>query len=441
MAMSEEAERLLKNLLVEDSEIDFRIRVGTELYRKGFGRIFLKGADGRPLSGATVRLRQLASEYKFGCNAFMVDQFPSEEQNRRYEEVFASIFNLAVVPFYWSDLEPEADRPRFGCGSEPVYRRPPPDRVLEFCDRYGITPKGHPLCWHQFRPSWLPGDRKSVRRLLEKRFREISDRYGDRIGIWDAVNEAQTRYPLEYSRDFPLGDDHVEFAFRLADRCFSPSAQLIYNDDCRWWDCQGDYSPVYLLVRRLLDRNLPVGGLGLQFHMFEPMLRDSERALNARIIFGCLDQYAKLNLPINFSEVSILSRRDLGDGDRFQELAVERLYRLWFSHPATEAIVWWNLVDGTAAYAPLGSEEGENRLRAGLVGYDFAPKPAFRTLERLIRTEWRTETGFDYADGGDNRFHGFYGDYAIEVRYDGGSFTRRITLSKDGVREFTLSPD
>lgn len=85
MAMSEEAERLLKNLLVEDSEIDFRIRVGTELYRKGFGRIFLKGADGRPLSGATVRLRQLASEYKFGCNAFMVDQFPSEEQNRRYE--------------------------------------------------------------------------------------------------------------------------------------------------------------------------------------------------------------------------------------------------------------------------------------------------------------------------------------------------------------------
>lgn len=162
--------------------------------------------------------------------------------------------------------------------------------------------------------------------------------------------------------------------------------------------------------------------------------------MNARIIFGCLDQYAKLNLPINFSEVSILSRRDLGDGDRFQELAVERLYRLWFSHPATEAIVWWNLVDGTAAYAPLGSEEGENRLRAGLVGYDFAPKPAFRTLERLIRTEWRTETGFDYADGGDNRFHGFYGDYAVEVRYDGGSFTRRITLSKDGVREFTLSP-
>ena len=61
MAMSEEAERLLKNLLAEDSEIDFRIRVGTELYRKGFGRIFLKGADGRPLPGATVRLSQLAS--------------------------------------------------------------------------------------------------------------------------------------------------------------------------------------------------------------------------------------------------------------------------------------------------------------------------------------------------------------------------------------------
>lgn len=193
MAMSGEAERLLKNLLVEDSEIDFRIRVGTELYRKGFGRIFLKGADGRPLSGATGSgLRQLASEYKFGCNAFMGGSVPVGRAEQAVRRGVRLDFQLGRRAVYWSDLEPEAGRPRFGCGSEPVYRRPPPDRVLEFCDRYGITPKGHPLCWHQFRPSWLPGDRKSVRRLLEKRFREISDRYGDRIGIWDAVNEAQT---------------------------------------------------------------------------------------------------------------------------------------------------------------------------------------------------------------------------------------------------------
>ena len=121
---TEEAEKYLGFLLKEDSEIDFKIKSGTEMYRKGFGHLLLKDAEGNELPGATVKLKQKSHEYKFGCNAFMIDSFPETEQNQQYEETFASLFNLAVVPFYWSDLEPEQGKPRLGVNSPFIYRRP-----------------------------------------------------------------------------------------------------------------------------------------------------------------------------------------------------------------------------------------------------------------------------------------------------------------------------
>ena len=438
---TEEAERLSRYILAEDSEIEFRIRSGTEMYRKGFGHFVLKDAEGGEVAGATIRLKQKTHEYKFGCNAFMIDSFPEKEQNERYEKVFGSLFNLAVVPFYWSDLEPEQGKTRFTKESPFLYRRPAPDRVLEFCEKYGIMPKGHPLCWHNFWPGWVPNNTKDVMRLLEKRFEEISERYRDKIPVWDAVNEAQTLHPSCRKNAPPLPPDYVEQVFHLADRFF-PDNRKLYNDDSTWWNFQGDYTPVYLLVRHLLERGCKVGGLGLQYHMFGNMTGDNcigvNRPLNPRCILQCLDQYQKLGIPVNFSEVSVISRRDLGDGDRFQELVAEKLYRLWFSHPATEAIVWWNMVDGTAAYAPLGSEEGENSLRAGLVNYDFTPKPAFRALERLIKREWHTETVLEYRAGADNRFHGFYGKYDAEIETEHGRECREFDLSRFSGNEFNF---
>ena len=430
--MNDFAKKLLEPLTRPDEETDFRIRTGTEMYRKGFCRLDLKAADGKPIQNAEVRVRQTGHAFLFGCNAFMLGQFPEAEQNAKYEEVFASIFNEAVIPFYWSDLEPEDGELRFTSDSRPVYRRPPTDEVLAFCRLHNITPKGHPLCWHNFSPDWAPREPEAYMRRLDRRLREIAARYADEIQLWDCVNEAHSRHPLHRcSAPPPLPADHVERVFRMADRYF-PGARLLYNDDRHWWDYEGDYSQVYLLVSRLLEHGCRVGGLGLQYHMFAALLeREAALFMNPRILYPMLDQYAKLNIPVNFSEVSIIGRRDLGDGDRFQELAVERLYRIWFSHPAVDGITWWNLVDGTAAYAPLGSEQGENSLRAGLVNYDFTPKPAFRVLERLIREEWHTEKTVQYTDGGDNVFHGFYGDYEIEIRTDAGTFRQTFRFTRD----------
>jgi hypothetical protein len=38
-------------------------------------------------------------------------------------------------------LEPQQGKPRFGEGSEPIWRRPPPDQLVNWCKAHNITPK------------------------------------------------------------------------------------------------------------------------------------------------------------------------------------------------------------------------------------------------------------------------------------------------------------
>ena len=434
------AKEIAKNLLCEDQEMDFRIESGIETNRKGVGHIHLSGPGGEPVKKADITFRQLCHEYRFGCNAFMLDQFEEAEKNARYEEVFADLFNLAVLPFYWSDLEPEDGRPRFARNSSPIYRRPPPDSVLEFCDKHRITPKGHLLSYHEFVPPWVPSGRGDLEIRLERRIREIAERYAGKINIWDVSNEALQWNPA-YAATMP--DHHVEKAFRQAGKYFPESAELLYNDGpwVSWDSYRGDYTPLYMLARHLMQSGLPLRGLGLQYHMFAKipdMVPWAHQFINQRLLFANLDQYAQLGIPLNISEITITGSRELGDGDKFQELVAEKLYRLWFSHHATNGIIWWNLVDGTAAYAPLGSEAGENQYRGGLLNFDLSPKPALNALRRLIKSEWTSSGTLSYEDGKLNQFRGFYGDYELTIKTDFGSANRAVRLSKDSKNEFKI---
>ncbi len=439
--LSELAKKISAPLLREDAEVDFRIRTGIESNRKGFAHIRLTAPDGTPVSRAQVRYRQTTHHFRFGCNAFMFDQFPEKEQNDSYEETFASVFNQAVLPFYWADLEPNDGELRFAASSREIYRRPQPDKLLAFCRKHGISPKGHPLCWHSFHPSWMPGDDPDAYLArLARRIREIAERYGNAIRTWDVVNEAQTRTPLIRTNLPSMPEHYAEEAFKLADRAF-PGAELIYNDDHKWWDYQGAYSQVYLLIRHFQEQHLPVRTLGLQFHLFDHLLDRAEQYLDPHKLFECFALYGKLGIPFNISEISIPGSDKFGDGDHFQELLVEKLYPLWFSCPNCNAITWWNLADGTGAGAPLGSLEGENSLKAGLVNFDFSRKPAFRTLDRLINREWRSAGEFEYDAEKENMFHGFHGVYDLEIRTDHGTFLRPRALElKPGInRRFDLS--
>ena len=112
------------------------------------------------------------------------------------------------------------------------------------------------------------------------------------------------------------------------------------------------------------------------------------------------------------------------------------MYRLWFSHPATEAIIYWNLIDDCAL-----SRKGwdENYFKGGLVHFDMTPKKAYGVLESLIRKEWHTEGILRYDSRKANRFRGFYGRYKLEIRTDSFEMSGEINLSRNGLNRFEIA--
>ncbi len=442
MSTPAQADRNLvtSNLLRPDEEIDYRIRADTERHRKGFVRIRVKDAEGRPVERAGIEIRQTGHAFKFGCNLFLLDQFDDAAHNAAYEEAFAALFNQAVLPFYWSDLEPAEGGLRFGVDSEPIYRRPPPDRCLEFCEARGISAKGHPLLWQLFYPQWLPADPARLRRLIEKRFREIAERYGDRIPTFDVCNEALALVGAHPLRDI---GDHVGYAFELAQRYFPQGTTLVYNETTPNSFCgyRGPHSPMFMLCERLASQ-YRLGAVGLQFHLFERKVEMVEKyredLLNPPNLFRCMDLYAKLGLPLKLSEVTVPAFALVDEGEQFQAEVAEKLYRIWFSHPSVDEIDYWNLVDGTAAWSPRNTSEGENFFKGGLVNYDISHKPVYTALDRLINHEWRTSVSLAYEDGGDNCLHGYYGTYEAVIRHAGGAERVPFQLLKGTGREVTL---
>lgn len=437
--MNELARDIAKNILKDDAIIEDRIARGIEENRKGSGEIELVDHEGKSISNANIKLRQIRHEFHFGCNSFMLGQFDEEEKNAAHDEAFKNLFNLAVVPFYWDALEPEDGKLRFNKDSPNIYRRPAPDLVLEFCEANNIITKGHPLCWDILNPKWMPLDKPSMASRLERRISEIADRYRDRIKIWDVCNEAIRLKPSSVEMRTP--ENHVELSFALANKYFPKTTTLNYNDYL-CWDNHAEYTPMYMLCRHLAKLNCNLGGVGLQFHVVARevanLLGEADVRLNPRHLLAMLDLYAKLGIPINISEITIPSYADLGDGHTFQKEVAERLYRLWFSHSAINGITWWNFIDDTAYVDPNNSKWNENYYKGGLLNYDLSPKSAYESLKRLIKEEWQTDDTIAYTAGTDNRFRGFYGDYEVTVETNDGIFKDKLKLSKGSINKFKL---
>lgn len=413
--------------LWKDPEVEQRIQAGIKLNRMGFATFRFVDADGKPLTNVDVKLEQTRHEFLFGCNIFMLGGYPTAELNERYESAFRELFNLAVVPFYWSDLEPEQGKPRFAKDSAAIHRRPPPDLCVEFCQRHGITPKGHLLIWHQWLPKWLPDDRQEVKRLMIKRFEEIAARYGKQIKYWDVVDEALYRPPT-----VPLPNDYVYTAMQEAARIFPADAHLDLGDDqSSWRDFHGDSSPYYLMIHNLVLRNARLDAIGLSFQTHFLPQQQYNYYLRPLAMFRLLDQYADFRRPIQFTQVTIPTLTPGAEGEKDQADAVRNAYRLWFSHPNVEMINWWNLPDGAAA-------PKENKGLLGLLREDLSPKPAFEVLRTLIRKEWWTTISQGSGPSSELKVQGFYGDYQLTAKYGEKTVEKPIHLTRHGTNTFEI---
>ena len=435
-------ENLLEKFHEKREETEKRIADGIEKYRKGDFKISLKDKNGAPISGARITLSQKSHEFKFGANLFLLDEMESKEKNEKYKWAFAETFNMATLPFYWNSTEPERGHLRYEKNSTPLYRRPPIDLCMEFCEKNGIEPREHALAYVSLFPKWLNDlTVPEIKRELERRFKEISERYADKIPTIEVTNELlwDSQYvavPSIYEEP-----DYLDFAFALAKKYF-PDNELAINDAAFCWTENARTTDhYYAYTEAAIRRGVRIDAIGMQYHLFYPrdeIYKKTRKQLSPEWLYKHMDLYARFGKPLQVTEITVPAYSNAPEDEAMQAELIEWLYSIWFSHPAMEQIVYWNLVDGYAYVndpAKIKDSQGdmtlgENVYYGGLFRFDLSPKPAFLALKRLIKETWHTEETIETDAKGSASVRGFFGGYELRIETESGVETRDVTFGK-----------
>lgn len=441
MTAKEITEKSLGKFLKNDSAIAARTSETIEKHRKGECTLTLTDKSGEPLRNKRIKLTQKSHDFKYGANIFMLDQYDTPEDNLKFRDTFHKYFNLATVPFYWAGIEPKKGELRYAADSPNIFRRPAPDLCLDYCNEKNIQAKLHCLFYDKFTPDWLPkNDSEAMRALYEKRFREIAERYKGKLYEFEVVNELMSRH----SEDSMLSDDRyiIDWCFNTAKK-YLPDETLVLNDgnyiSAIGKKHSGFRHPYCMMVESALSRNVPIGKLGIQNHIycginkpFDQSLPQYTEYFDPELIINGLDILSQFGLPLEISESLIPT---LGDGEWAEDLQGELfkyLYTIWFGTPQMESIVYWNIIEGSAYSSP---DWDENRCGGFIFRRDFSPKPAAKVISKLFNEEWHTDTEILTDSNGKAIFKGFFGEYEAETDY----VKARFALSKGKDNTLTLS--
>ncbi|UCD28812.1 MAG: endo-1,4-beta-xylanase [Planctomycetota bacterium] len=377
-------------------------------YRTGQVVIQLLDPSGKPVAaGRQIKIEQTRHAFLFGCNIFLFGKIKKPADSAAYQQRFAELFNFATLPFYWWYYEPRQ-------GQHMDART---EAILEWCRRHNITAKGHPLAWNYSDPKWISDHPDRAMQLQFARIGRCVGKFKGQLDLWDVVNEA-THWDRETCwKQSPILTQgiarvgvgtYIRSAFQAA-RKANPGATLIIND----YRTDPEYQETVL--KELVDRTgRPLYDvIGIQSHQHGAPWPVEK-------IWEVCERFSSYGRPLHFTETTFLSGKpgwelkkkdpdfdwvSTPDGELRQAEQVERFYTVLFSHPAVEAITWWDFSDYSAW----------QRAPAGFLRRDMSPKPSYLILKALIKGKWWTRVQTTITDQGNAHFRGFYGDYKVTV--------------------------
>lgn len=438
-----ERRKILESFEKQADFLNTTVAYGIETNRKGNATLIVTDTDGKPIRGAKVTVKQKNHEFRFGANLFMLDELETAEKNESYKKAFADLFNMATLPFYWNATEPERGHTRYAKDSEKIYRRPPIDLCIDFCEKHGIEPREHALAYERFFPKWLKNASiYEVKLAFENRCREIAERYKDKIPTIEVTNEM-----LWGDHDgvtaFYNEPDYIEWCFKTAEKYF-PANQLCINEySGPAWDDRVRVTNVYYsYIENAIRKGARIDAVGMQYHMFyraEEEYAQTRPYYDPKNLYAHMDLFSRFGKPLQVTEVTVPAYTANTEDEQLQAEIIRNLYRIWFSHKNMEQIIYWNLVDGYAYGAVPGDMAyGENYFYGGLLRFNLSPKPAYYAIKDLIFNEWHTESSLIADDGGVASFRGFYGDYDVVVEANGKKSEQTLSLRSKGDNRFTV---
>jgi endo-1,4-beta-xylanase len=351
-------------------------------------------AEGNPVGAAEVEIVQTGHDFLFGCNLFAFRRWDDDKKNALYERRFRDLFNLAVVPLYWSAMERYKGRPDYEGA----------DAAVAWCRERHIQVRGHALVWGEAVPRWVEElDVPQVRSAVQDHIRQVVQHFRNTVDLWDAVER-----PAPAPRVATVLIEPSD-ALRWA-REASPRGQLLVGG--------GDAAPLAEAARQLSASGVRLDGIGLAAGQYDG-------AWPIDLVRKNLDAAASAGLPVHVTGVAVVG----GPEDEAEQAeAVRHFYTAAFAYPKVESITWWDLSDRFAL----------RNAPAGLLKADLSAKPAYKVLERLINHLWRTDAAGRTGPDGRIGVRAFFGTYRITVRQGARKATAEVHLGREGASAFEI---
>ena len=321
-----------------------------------------------PYVPAGPSLRELAQGRGIWIGA-AVSAFPLRCE-RAYAEVLGREFNLVTTEnaLKFGPVHPERERYDFQAA----------DEIVEFAQAHEMLVRGHTLVWHVQLADWLTEGswtRDELIDILHDHITTVVGRYRGRVAMWDVVNEAiaddGSLRDTIWLRT--IGPDYIEMAFRWAHEA-DPDALLFYNDyACEGLGCKSD--AIYELVQDLLQRGVPIHGIGLQMHV------SIDQSPRPQDVLKNMDRLSELGLEVHITEMDVRIQGDPTE-NRFARQAdiYGDMMEVCLSAQNCTSFVLWGFTDRhswiPSSFWGWGS---------GLIFDEFyEPKPAYGALRDAL---------------------------------------------------------
>jgi len=278
----------------------------------------------------------------------------------------------------WSEIRPTPAQFRFDAA----------DSLLAFAQANNMTMVGHTLVWYGALPDWAKAieGAADAERAMTEHIERVVGRYRGKIDAWHVVNE-----PIdEANGGVPglrpsmwlanLGEKYIDMAFRLAHRV-DPAAKLFLTEyDLESLDGASPKKREVLrrLIHRLLDRGVPLYGVGLQGHIRGQYQIDRDG------LYDFVAELHALGLAVRVTELDVIDKELPGPVAVRDAVIATRAND--FLEPICaaarpECIATWGITD-RHTWVPIWNNRSDGQPNRPLpFDANCQPKPLWRVIE------------------------------------------------------------
>lgn len=252
------------------------------------------------------------------------------------------------------------------------------DEMVAFAEDHDMLVYGHALVWHEQLPEWLTeaewtGD--ELTEILREHIATVVGRYRGRVVAWDVVNEGisgdGSLRDTVWLR--AMGSEYIDTAFRLAHEA-DPDALLFYSD----YACEGlgrKSDAIYDLVRGLVERGVPIDGVGLQMHVpvdGAPSIEDVRKNI---------ERLGELGLLVRITEMDVRIRGEPTETELARQASIYGdMMRACLSAENCTAFTLWGFTDRHSWIPAQFPGWGSGLILDEL----YRPKPAYDALREAL---------------------------------------------------------